>query len=690
MRNEKTKINFLYFILIALYLVASVFLPMLSRAEGVIVVPGGEIPIASFTGVLSSLTNLIVIFLVILYKKTGYITSLVFLVLQFPMQLRSFLSGYSAASIPGIFTNLFAIIAITIIYIIYKRVDRYQENQVKILTEQKNEISRLFDQTATALVNSIDAKDKYSHGHSIRVAEYSEMLARKLGKDEDECKKIYYAGLLHDVGKIGVPDAIINKPGKLTTDEYDIIKDHPGQGNQILNSIGEYPFLSIGAHYHHERYDGKGYPDGLKGDDIPEIARIISVADAYDAMSSNRSYRQAIPQQLIREEIVKGAGTQFDPKITKLMQYLIDADVNYDMREKAPVKELAGRNEIIFDEYRDDISDGVLLSDHITRIHLKSSKLKSGGPHAKGPSLILFDSLDGRVHTDEETARRLCFLEYTEIWLEGDVVNKGARNIETTFNSSEGSLSAAEDPEGAVEFDIEAVKVKDHTQITVTTRTGSRKTVIAMPDTSRYAYISLTGDFCHVTNVSISTDAKPVSEDYIKRIAEEITYIDGPVGDLPNLQIDGFRSASTEGVPLREALRFKFHTMSLPTARLIWHCPYLVIYSSDDGKKDGKNYREYALIRFDGENWDSLGISENRLIVNFNDDFEGWEAWKMANKKGYDANVSFKREGDVIVTKTKNHGVAIKNITTITDGTKNLYVYITGDQCALTNIATIY
>ena len=109
-------------------------------------------------------------------------------------------------------------------------------------------------------------------------------------------------------------------------------------GNQILSSIVEYPYLSIGAHYHHERYDGHGYPNHLKGEEIPEIARIISVADAYDAMSSNRSYREAIPQKLVREEIVKGTGTQFDPVFAKIMLELIDQDVNYDMREKTNIK----------------------------------------------------------------------------------------------------------------------------------------------------------------------------------------------------------------------------------------------------------------------------------------------------------------------------------------------------------------
>ena len=160
------------------------------------------------------------------------------------------------------------------------------------------------------------------------------MIARKKGMDEDTCTRVYYAALLHDVGKIGIPNTIINKNDKLTESEYDIIKEHSEKGHQILSSIQEYPFLSIGSRYHHERYDGTGYPDRLEGTRIPEIARIIAVADSYDAMSSNRSYRKALPQEVVRQEIVDGRGTQFDPEIADIMLQLMDEDPDYEMREK--------------------------------------------------------------------------------------------------------------------------------------------------------------------------------------------------------------------------------------------------------------------------------------------------------------------------------------------------------------------
>ena len=136
------------------------------------------------------------------------------------------------------------------------------------------------------------------------------------------------------MGKIGIPDSIINKEGKLTEEEYGVIKSHPVIGSQILSEISDFPYLSIAARNHHERYDGKGYPDGLKGQGIPEMARIISVADAYDAMTSNRSYRRQMSQEQVREELHRCSGTQFDPVFAQIMLNLIDQDKDYTMREQ--------------------------------------------------------------------------------------------------------------------------------------------------------------------------------------------------------------------------------------------------------------------------------------------------------------------------------------------------------------------
>lgn len=184
-----------------------------------------------------------------------------------------------------------------------------------------------------ALVGTIDAKDKYTSGHSTRVAEYSRSLALALGKSQEEAENVYYAALLHDIGKIGVPDTIINKTDKLTVEEFEIVKQHPVIGGNILKTIESMPEVSLGARWHHERYDGKGYPDHLRGNDIPEIARIICVADSYDAMTSNRSYRKYLPQAVVRAEIEKGKGSQFDPIIAEKMLAIIDSDKEYKFHE---------------------------------------------------------------------------------------------------------------------------------------------------------------------------------------------------------------------------------------------------------------------------------------------------------------------------------------------------------------------
>ena len=183
------------------------------------------------------------------------------------------------------------------------------------------------------LADVIDAKDAYTNGHSSRVAGYSKEIARRYGYSSKCQDEIYIMGLLHDIGKIGVPDEVINKPAKLTDEEFEKIKIHPVLGFSILKNIQEMPKLQIGAHWHHERYDGSGYPDGLRGSDIPEEARIIAVADAYDAMTSRRSYRSILSQDIVSNEIQNGKGKQFDPVFADIMLQMINEDTEYKMKE---------------------------------------------------------------------------------------------------------------------------------------------------------------------------------------------------------------------------------------------------------------------------------------------------------------------------------------------------------------------
>ena len=211
---------------------------------------------------------------------------------------------------------------------------RLQRDLSSEVARKTEAVERLSLHIVETLAEAIDAKDTYTHGHSKRVAEYATEIARRYGYGEDACRSLYVMGLLHDVGKIGIPDAVINKPGKLTDEEFAIIKTHPPKGSKILGSIEEMPELATGARWHHERYDGGGYPDGLVGADIPEQARIIAVADAYDAMTSCRSYRAVMAQEKVRAEIENGKGKQFDPVFADIMLKMIDEDECYLMRER--------------------------------------------------------------------------------------------------------------------------------------------------------------------------------------------------------------------------------------------------------------------------------------------------------------------------------------------------------------------
>jgi putative two-component system response regulator len=207
------------------------------------------------------------------------------------------------------------------------------ERRTEELEESRRKLQVLSLQVVKTLASAIDAKDRYTNGHSSRVAKYSKEIARRAGKPVEFQDEIYFIALLHDIGKIGIPDYILNKNSKLTDEEYETIKQHPSIGVEILKNITEMPKIEIGAHYHHERFDGKGYPEGLAGYSIPEIGRIIAVADAYDAMTSRRSYRSALPQETVRSEIVRGRGQQFDPDFADVMLQMIDEDVNYTMRD---------------------------------------------------------------------------------------------------------------------------------------------------------------------------------------------------------------------------------------------------------------------------------------------------------------------------------------------------------------------
>ena len=253
-----------------------------------------------------------------------FTVSIVFLLLLF-MFIYMF-STFDHVSVKIVASIFFLCVVFFIVLFVRKSI-KYQRMEY----ESRERLDQLNTNIIRALSYTIDAKDRYTSGHSQRVADYSLAIAKRMGKSEADQKIIYYAGLLHDVGKIRVSEEVINKAGKLTEEEFNQIRIHPVSGYHILKDIHEDIRIAYGAKYHHERYDGKGYPNALEGENIPEIARIIGVADAYDAMASNRSYRDALPQEIVRSEIEKGKGKQFDARIADIMLQMIDEDTNYDM-----------------------------------------------------------------------------------------------------------------------------------------------------------------------------------------------------------------------------------------------------------------------------------------------------------------------------------------------------------------------
>jgi HD-GYP domain-containing protein (c-di-GMP phosphodiesterase class II) len=175
-----------------------------------------------------------------------------------------------------------------------------------------------------ALAKAIEVKDPYTHGHSERVTEYALMIADAMRLDERERQKLKYAATLHDIGKIGIAGRVLNKPGDLTDEEYTHVKTHPLLGESIVEPVeflqGPRPIIL----HHHERFDGRGYPGGLKGTDIPLCARILSVADAFEAMRSDRPYRRAMPLNNAVEELKRNAGTQFDPRVVEVFLGILE------------------------------------------------------------------------------------------------------------------------------------------------------------------------------------------------------------------------------------------------------------------------------------------------------------------------------------------------------------------------------
>lgn len=556
-------------------------------------------------------------------------------------------------------------------------VNRAHEIEILHMQGEQLRMKRLFDQTAKAFVSAVEKKDDFTEGNSVKIAEYARKIAKNAGKNDEDCDKAYYTALLHDVGMIGIPDAVIKNDTDPGAYDYETIRKKPLIGKEILSNITEYPYLSLGAAYSHERYNGTGYPEGLKGDEIPDIARIVAVADAYVTMTTPKRYRAAKPDFIAREAFVKGAGVEFDPIYASIMVTLIDSENKEKNHDDIALVE----KELVCGEYRDTVSLGIPTTVYVTNISFNCELQGVSEGIFSAPSIILFDSFDRRVHDDEKTIKAYNYLEYGEIWFDNHSITTAARKIVETILEPEPVTEENKD-----KYTIISEKYDDHMRLTMISPGFKKEVIIALQDGSTSVYIGITGEHCAIHNIEIDLLEDKVGPEDIPRISDEISYINHMESDIPNIQINQTRSASTEGIELNSKLELQFHTMSMPVANFVWHCPYVVIFSSDNGRVQGRNYHEYALIKINGETDSMKEYAENSFVMKRKDSFPGWDTWKSANKEGIDCEIKIERKGNKVVTTTENLGVYIENTTSIYESPEKVYVALTGDRCAITDI----
>lgn len=591
--------------------------------------------------------------------------------------LQIFLYGLSITNMSMV---LVSILLYVFIYLdVNDEVEKAHSAQMLKLEEGRESMRKLFDESARIFMSKLDERNAYTGGHSLRVADYAVRLATESGFDKKECEDAYYTALLHDIGRIEIPDEVISKEDNRTDEEKELLKNLTLTGSDILAGMTSYPELSKNVRCCSEKYDGSGYPEGLKGEKIPKAARIVAVANAYDRMTSRNSYRDPLPQPIVREELLKGAGSEFDPEYAKHMLRIIDSDYEYSMREEGTMKD-EGIPEIIkCAEYRDNTMKGVKIDTYTTVIKFRFKADEKQEGRFSAPAIILFDSYDGAVHNDARTIRAYGYKEYAELWFDGHYNCTMARNVEDRTEK-------LPDAKADDMYEVRAVRQEDHLKLDLLGGGVKTEFIVALPNGTAWAYIGLTGEHCLLSDISVSEHKDDIPTDGIRRISDSINYIDRLESDIPNIQIDGTRTAATEGIPVTDGMRIRFHTMTLPMAIHVWHCPYIVLYYSRDGLVNGPDYIEYAMIKLNGEDNGTKEYVENSFSMRKTDRFESWDAWMEKNKAGFECMIEFSRKGKKIVLNTQNLGLEIINTSVIKDNPSQIYVSITGDEVALTDI----
>jgi len=413
---------------------------------------------------ISYLYNLILIALISSDYKSKDIGSVVLTII-------TILSGLIPSIIDGSIRTAYLCVTLLVIleYLYFESL--YEQDLQKKITSQSEYMNKELIKT---LSFTLEAKDVYTKGHSMRVAEYTKIIASHMGFDTDRIDKLHFAATLHDIGKIGIPDTVLNKPGKLTDREYNVIKMHTSIGADILKNIESIKHASVIARHHHERYDGLGYPDGISGDNIPLEARIVAIADAYDAMTSKRVYRRKVlSNDIIREEFAKNKGKQFDPDIADVFLELLDKGelepikeyyspaVTLDNRDEEGVSVSLARDQLLdaLQAYEGGTGEKLVSIDDVLDIIEDSSKEKGAFSAAYSEFVKLFKYL-------ENICRRFghkCFL------------------VMVSMESETGEMISLEDIDVAIEaFDISVRQTIR--EVDVCTRLNDNKYLIILVD----------------------------------------------------------------------------------------------------------------------------------------------------------------------------------------------------------------
>ena len=503
-------------------------------------------------------------------------------------------------------------------------VEKAHKIEIQVIKDEQRNMKKIFGQAALAF-----AKVQENTEH---MAQTAREIAQRAGKDEDECDKVYYAAFLCDAG------------------------------SEALSCIKDYPYLSETALHVGEAYN----------EQMPEYSRIITVAKDYESMLNNPT----IPAFFIREHFIREAGVKYDPLFAKLAVRIIDDKTNTGTSER---KEKSVETELVSDNYRETISTGIEVTQIVTDITFNSIPLEKDKDFS-APSVILFDSYDKQVQTTPEAINSNKYLEYGEIWFDSHIISTGAKNMEVR------NVTEVTEAADSSFYKITACRFEDHLLMKLQGPEKSFDVILALPSASKAVYIGITGENASISNIKITKTEKTTSETDIPRITEKVNYIDRIESDIPNVQIVNPLAVFTEPVEVKDRMKLYFHFQSLPDANLVWHCPYIILYHSDDKKVYGKNYREYAMIKFDGEDNETYEFSENDFFVKKTESFKTWEDWEAQNKAGYECQIEFVKSGNEIILRTQNKGILIQNTTKIKDGNKEIYVALSGDQIALTDI----